>query len=97
MGFRRLSLMLRLPLTVLICSLLVCVGGNFPPDDYLAALEKVEVPFNESDDKKSSYVGLPVVIFKDALIQHSGWVSLDLVNVSQGAPLELRATGPPKV
>ena len=95
MGFRRLSLMLRLPLAVLICSLLVCVGGNFPPDDYLAAIEKVEVPFDERDDKESFDRGLSVVIFQDALIQHSDWASLDLGYVSQGGPLELRSTGPP--
>ena len=87
--------MLRLPLAVLVCSLLVCVGGNFPQDDYLATFEKVEATFDERDDNKSFDGGLPVVIFKDALIQHFAWVSLDLGNVPQGAPLELRATGPP--
>lgn len=97
MGFGRLYLLLRLPLVVLICSQLVFFGGDFPPDDYLTSPDEVADIFDERDDNKPFGVGLPDVIFKDALIQHSGWVSLDLVNVSQGAPLELRATGPPKV
>jgi len=97
MGFRRLTLLLRLPLAVLLCSLLVCLGGNFPPDDYLAVTEKVADTFDERDDKKSFGVGLPVVIYEDDLIQHSDRVSLDLGNVSQGDTLELHATGPPNV
>jgi hypothetical protein len=95
MDFSRLYLLLRLPLAVLICSQLVSLGGDFPPDDYLISPDEVAYTFDERDDNKPFDVGLPVVNFKDALIQHSNWVSLDLGYVSKSATLELRATGPP--
>ena len=97
MSFSRLFLLLRLPLAVLLCGLLVCLGGTFPPDDYLASPGEVELILDERDDNKPFDGGLPVVIFEDALNQHFNWVSLDLGNMSEGVPLELRATGPPIV
>ena len=95
MTFSPLFLLLRLPLAVLICGPLLFLGGDFSPDDYLASPGEVEVAFEERDDNESFDAGLPVVIFKDPLIQHSDWVSLDVGSVPQGAPLELHATGPP--
>ena len=97
MGFNRLYLLLRMPLAVLICIQLVFLGGDFPPDDYLTSPDEVADIFDEREDNKSFDAGLPAVIFKDALIQHSNWVSLDLGYLSQIATLELRATGPPNV
>ncbi len=97
MSLSRLFLLLRLPLAVLICGQLSFLGGTFHPDDYLAFPGEAEVIFEERDDNKSFDVGLSVVIFKDALIQHFDWVSPDLGHVSEGAPLELHATGPPNV
>jgi len=100
MSFRRLSLLLRLPLAVLIFSQLVYLGGDFPPDDYLTSPYEVVVAFDELEDNKSfdkSFdVALPVVINKDALIQHSNWVSLGL-GYAFKATSELHATGPPNV
>ena len=99
MSFRRLSLMLRVPLAVLLCGQLVFLGGDFPPDDYLTSPNEVAVTFDELEDNKSfdkSFdVGLPGVILEDDLNQHFAWVSLDLGNVPQGVTLELHATGPP--
>ena len=97
MSFSRLTLLLRLSLTVLFFGQLVFLGSGFSPDYYMAAPKKVADTFDERDDNESFDVGLPIVTFKDALTQHSDLVSLDLGHVSQGVPLELRATGPPIV
>ncbi len=95
MSFSRLSVLLRLPLAVLICSQLVYLGSDLSSDDHWVASEEVVVAFDERDDNESSDTGFPVVTFKDALIQHFDWVMLGLGNVSESAALELRATGPP--
>jgi len=97
MRFNRLTLLLRLSLTVLFFGQLVFLGSGFSPGDYMIAPEEVADTFDKRDDNKSFDVGLPIVTFKDALTQHSDLVSLDLGHVSQGTPLELRATGPPIV
>ena len=68
MSFRRLSLLFRLPLAVLFCSQLVFLGGDFPPDDYLASPEEVAVSFDELDDNKSFDVGLSVVILEGLIV-----------------------------
>ncbi len=95
MSLRRFSLFLRLPLAVLICSQLVYLSGNSPPDEFLASPEEVSVTLDELGDDKSFDVGLPIVIFETTLNQHSDWVLSDFGHVSQGAALERRATGPP--
>lgn len=95
MSLGRLSLFLRLPLAVLICSQLVYLSGNFSLDDYFVISAEEVVAFDERNDNKFFNAGLPVVPFKDALIQQADKVSLGLGSAPGDATLELHATGPP--
>jgi len=95
MSFRGPFLWLRLLLVVLVYGLPFGDYGNYIPSDNLIIIGEAADIFDERDDKNSLDDGLPVILFKDALIQHFNWISFDLDNVSEGVTLELHATGPP--
>jgi len=97
MRFGRLSLMLRLPLAVLLCSQLVFLGGDIPRGDYYASSAEEVVSFDERDDGKSFDAGLSAATFEQDLIQASGLVLSGLGYAPQGITPDLRATGPPTV
>lgn len=97
MNFSRLSLFLRLPLAVLICSQLVFLSGNVSLDEYFVASAEEVVSFDEREENASSDVVLPVAAQGNALTGHSEKVSSGLGSVPEGAALDLHATGPPTV
>jgi len=97
MHFSRLSLVLRLPLAILLCSQLVYLRDSVPLGDYFASFAEEVIAFDNGEDRKSFGAGLPVVISKDSFTQHSDLVYAGLGDVRQGITLDLRATGPPAV
>lgn len=97
MVFRRLSLLLLLPLAVLLYGLLFCFCVYSPPSDNFAINVEVKDAFDEREGEKPFKDALPVASFELALIEHFNWVSLDHGYAPQVVPIELHATGPPHV
>jgi len=97
MRLSRLSLVIRLPLAVLLCSQLVYFSGDVPRGDYYASSVVEVVAFDERDDGKSFDAGLPVALFEQALIQPFELYLSGFGYVPQGITPDLRATGPPTV
>jgi hypothetical protein len=95
MSFSRLSVLLRLPLAVLICSQLVYLGSDLSSDDHWVSSGEVMVVFEEREVSESSDTGLPAVAAVDFSTQRFDWAMLGLGNVSESAVLDLRATSPP--
>jgi hypothetical protein len=95
MSFRRLTLLLYLPMAMLICGQAGYIGGNFSTDEHLVFSEEEASSFNDRDEGESPDTGLTGVIVDEYPKRQGGQVALGDSHVLRGGTLELHATGPP--